>query len=132
MQVPTQSDAASLLPMAPGCERHFNLKFDKSVRVTVERLDDYVYKQSLPLPDLIKLDVQGFEGEVLMGGARSLECAKAVITEVSFEEFYRGQCQFDQLVSFLANAGLYIHALGARTVVGGPLNQCDVLFLRSG
>jgi FkbM family methyltransferase len=130
MQVPTQSDAASLLPMAPACEVVFNLKFDRSVTVTVERLDDFARQNKLPLPDLIKLDVQGFENEVLLGGSKILKCAKAVITEVSFKEFYKGQCRFDQLVSFLAEAGLYIHAFGARTAVGRPLDQCDVLFLR--
>jgi FkbM family methyltransferase len=131
MQVPTQSDSASLLPMAAACQDVFDLKFDKSVTVTVERLDDYARTHHLPAPDLMKLDVQGFECEVLKGGAKSLECANAVIAEVSFREFYKGQCRFDQLVSLLAEAGLFVHAFGARTAVGRPLDQCDMLFLRS-
>jgi FkbM family methyltransferase len=130
MQVPTQSDCASLLPMATACQDVFNLKFDKSVTVTVERLDDYARAHHLPAPELMKLDVQGFECEVLKGGAKSLECAKAVIAEVSFKEFYEGQCRFDQLVSLLAEAGLFVHAFGARAAVGRSLDQCDVLFLR--
>jgi FkbM family methyltransferase len=131
MYVPNQSDSASLLQMASACEDVFNLKFDKCVAVTVERLDDYVQKHNLPMPDLIKLDVQGYECEVLRGGTRILEHAKAIITEVSFKEFYRGQCRFDQLVSFLAEAGLFTYAFGLRTPMGKPLQQCDMLFLRS-
>jgi len=131
MHVPTQSESASLLPLAPACEEIFHLKFDRNVTVRVERLDDYVQERKLPVPDLIKLDVQGFEGEVLLGGTRAVKNAKAVIAEASFKEFYKGQCRFDQLVSILAEAGLYVHALGTRTVLGRRLDQCDVLFLRS-
>ncbi len=131
MQVPNQSDSSSLLPLARASEEVFNLRFDKSIPVTVERLDEYVEKKHLPLPDLIKLDVQGFECEVLNGGMLALQHAKAIITEVSFKEFYKGQCRFDQLVTLLAQSGFFLYAFGMRTAVGRPLDQCDVLFLKS-
>jgi FkbM family methyltransferase len=130
MKVPTQSDSASLLPLAPACKDVFGLKFDRNVPVKVERLDDYAARNKLSPPDLMKLDVQGFEIEVLLGGAQTLKCTKAVIVEVSFKEFYKGQCRFDEVVSFLAEAGLHVNAFGARTALGKPLDQCDVLFLR--
>src|SRR5262245_32903854 len=79
MHVPTQSDSASLLPMAEACSTVFNLKFDKKVAVQVARLDDYVEEKKIPKPDLIKLDVQGFEYEILAGGRSALEYARAVI-----------------------------------------------------
>jgi hypothetical protein len=94
-------------------------------------LDEYIEKKHLPLPDLIKLDVQGFECEVLNGGMLALQHAKAIITEVSFKEFYKGQCRFDQLVALLAQSGFFLYAFGMRTAVGRPLDQCDVLFLKS-
>jgi FkbM family methyltransferase len=130
MQVPNRSDSVSLLPLARASRDVFGLKHDKTVAVKVERLDDYVSAHELPLPDLMKLDVQGFECEVLKGGEQTLGHAKAVITEVSFQEFYQGQCRFDQLVSFLAQYNLFIRAFGVGTPVGRPLDQCDVLFLR--
>jgi hypothetical protein len=58
------------------------------------------------------------ECEVLRGGVKILGYAKAVITEVSFKEFYKGQCRFDQLASFLAEAGLFVYVFGLRTAVG--------------
>jgi hypothetical protein len=118
------------VPMAPASQEVLNLKYHKSVTVTVERLDTYAQTQHLPAPDLIKLDVQGFECEVLKGGAKSLEHVIAVIAEVSFKELYKDQCRFDQSVSLLAEAGLFVSAFGAKTAVGRPLNQCDMLFLR--
>jgi FkbM family methyltransferase len=131
MQVPTQTDSASLLPMEPVCQEIFNLKLEKSVIVPVARIDDYARSNCLPPPDLVKLDVQGFEREVLNGGVEIIKNAKAVITEISFKELYRGQCRFDQLVSVLAKNGLFVHAFGFRTPIGKPLIQCDALFLRS-
>ena len=47
----------------------------------VFRLDDYRLDKQLPLPDLIKLDIQGYELEALRGGQ---EC-----TDVS-ESYCRG------------------------------------------
>jgi FkbM family methyltransferase len=130
MQIPNKSDAASLLPMTLSCQDIFNLKFERSVTVAVERLDDYARARQLPPPDLIKMDVQGFECEVLNGASNTVKNAMAVITEASFREVYKGQCRFDQLVSLLAQGGLFAHAFGLGTPVGKPLMQCDALFLR--
>lgn len=82
------------------------------------------------MPKLLKLDVQGCEMEVLKGATRSLKHAKALITEVSFREFYKGQCRFDQVVSCLAAQGFFVHAIGQGTALGKPLVQSDVLFLK--
>jgi FkbM family methyltransferase len=131
MHVPTQSDSASLLPMAEACTTVFNLKFDKNIEVQVARLDDYVEERKIPKPDLIKLDVQGFEYEVLCGGPKVLDHATAVIIEASFKEFYVGQRRFDELLTILARAGFFLHAFGARTALAKPMDQCDVLLLRA-
>jgi hypothetical protein len=109
----------------------FNLKFDKNIDVQVARLDDYVDEKKIPKPDLIKLDVQGFEYEVVCGGPKVFDHASAVIIEASLKEFYVGQRRFDELLTILAEAGFFLHAFGARTALAQPLDQCDVLLLRA-
>lgn len=94
------------------------------------RLDDYIPRANVPPPDLMKLDVQGFELEVLNGGRHALAHATAVICEVSFIEFYKGQPLFADLATFLNEHQFVPHAFARTMPTGRPLGQTDVLFVR--
>lgn len=45
-------------------------------------LDDVVEKYKFPLPDLIKMDIQGAEYDVIMGGTKTINHAKHLILEL--------------------------------------------------
>ena len=62
------------------------------VEVPMVSLDDYARTQSL-YPDLIKIDVEGFEVEVLKGARICLEKARYVILEVHSDELARDSLQ---------------------------------------
>lgn len=124
------SDASSLLPLAPASGARFGVEEVAQVEVQARRLDEYRAERGLPFPDLIKLDVQGYELEVLKGAAECLRHAKAVVAEASFLEYYEGQCGFHELVAHLAAFGLFMAVVGDHTPTGRPLEQIDVLFLR--
>jgi FkbM family methyltransferase len=53
----------------------------------VRRLDDYAAEAKLPAPNLVKMDVQGFEQAIIAGGAKTLRTADIMILETWF---YRG------------------------------------------
>lgn len=97
-----------------------------------ERGDYWVSSLSGNCWDFLKLDIQGFELEALRGGEETLRQVSAILREVSFIELYRGQCLFHDLAMHLAERGLYVCALGVRTLLGRPLLQADVLFLSEG
>jgi FkbM family methyltransferase len=130
LQVMDFPDASSLLPMGEEGVREFKIATAGSQRVPVHRLDTLVASEALSLPDLMKLDVQGYELEVLRGGERALQHARAIICEVSFREYYKGQPSFAEVVSFLEARGFRLSALGMGTPLGAPLVQTDALFLR--
>jgi FkbM family methyltransferase len=129
--VTDSSDASSLLPPNETSRSHFGVQEVERLPVQVFRLDDYRWEKQLAWPDLIKLDIQGFELEALKGSPECLKTAKAIIAEVSFIEYYEGQCLFHDLVAHLAKYELFLRAFGVNTPTGKSVGQTDVLFLRS-
>ncbi len=130
LRVTDFSDASSFLPLAEASRTQFGVKEVEQLETQMRRLDDYRLEQKMAFPDLIKLDVQGYELEILKGASECLRAAKAVVVEVSFIEYYRGQCLFHDVVEFLAQFGLLLTALGVHTRLGTEMHQTDALFLR--
>lgn len=130
MRVTSFSDASSLLSLTPtGCTE-FNIKEVRTERVQIATLDGLVAAGTIPLPDLIKLDVQGYELEVLRGAEKCMTSASAILCEVSFRAFYAGQPLFHDVVGFMLERGFTLHAFGANVAPATPLSQTDALFLR--
>jgi len=130
LHVTKMTDASSFLPVTNAGRSIFGLTEIDLVTMTVRRLDDYAEEHRLLPPDLMKLDVQGFELEVLSGSTRMLRHAKGLIVEVSFVELYENQCQFPEVCRFLDDHGFAVHAFGSSTPVGERLVQADVLFMK--
>ena len=130
MDVTSYSDSASLLALTKAGRDYFGLTPGERVRVSVVRLDDWCAQHRLPAPDLLKLDLQGYEVEALRGAGPMLGRVRYVLTEVSFAEFYAGQPLFTELAAFLAGEGLHLAALGHRAAAAAPLVQTDALFTR--
>lgn len=130
MRVTAFSDSSSVLRPTEINRRHFGTREITQVPVVVRRLDDYCQESLLPLPDLIKVDVQGYELEVFKGAEGCLRSAKAVIVEASFADYYEDQPLFGEVVEFLGRFNLQLAALGSETATGVPLRQADMLFVR--
>lgn len=88
--------------------------------------------QDLNDVDFIKIDVQGYELEVLKGGKQTLAKAQIVLIELSLIEINSGAPLLDEALSFMRGEGflaydiLEIH----RRPLDGAMNQIDVLFVR--
>jgi hypothetical protein len=55
-----------------------------------ERLDTVVSRLGLPLPDFVKMDVQGSEWAVVGGGRETLTHASHLLVELQVNEYNRG------------------------------------------
>lgn len=122
------SDASSFLPLKDEGKKAWQIENTASRMMQITTLDSAMTVHALPAPDLLKLDVQGFELEVLKGATRALDKCRWVLCEVSFSELYAGQCLFSDVAAFLAKQGFEVHAFGERTPAGRPLLQADLLF----
>jgi FkbM family methyltransferase len=130
MQIANLSDASSLLSVQEATATENELPSGECEQVRISPLDEYVGQNSLPLPDLLKMDVQGYELEVLRGASKCLDSARALIIEVSFVSLYKHQCMFHEIVAFCAARGFFVKAFAHGTALGQYVPQADVLFVK--
>lgn len=74
-------------------------------KVSVKKLDSFIDSIDLKEKVLLKLDVQGYELNTLLGSIEILEFIDIIITEVSFYPLYENQTSFDEINSFLIENG---------------------------
>lgn len=81
---------------------------------------------------MLKIDVQGYEWEVLLGAARALGDLAAVQVELSMIPLYEGQRLMGDIVDLLAGHGLVPWSIepGFSDPRTGRMLQCDGVFVR--
>jgi FkbM family methyltransferase len=125
--------SSSLLPMTEVHKKAFPFTVHET-RETVEvrRLDDVAGDLCLQDNILVKIDVQGYEDKVILGGERLIARAKLIVVEVSFQALYERQPLFDEIYRALRSKGFaYIgnlHQLSSP--LDGSMLQADAIFLR--
>ena len=78
------------------------------VQKTVRTLDDVVQSQGWPRVDLLKLDVQGYELEVLKGSERVLPTCEIVLMEASLIPVNTGCPTIDEVFSYMRARGFRV------------------------
>lgn len=73
--------------------------------VRVNALDQEIDVSELKKPILLKIDVQGFELELLKGAERSLGAIEHIYCELSFLPLYLGQPLAPEVIQWLAKRG---------------------------
>ncbi len=103
----------------------------ETATVPVETLDGIMASINLTDPILLKMDVQGYEDQVLAGGKTIANRAAAIIVEVSFETLYEGQPLFDDIYRAITSMGfVYKGNLEQSPDKNGRLLYADAIFLR--
>jgi FkbM family methyltransferase len=128
------SPSASLLqPTELSIPDFPSAEIGESIQVKVERLDDVVRASVLArAPYLLKLDVQGFELEVLQGATGILPDVAVILCEVNAEDFYAGQAGFEQIYLFMREHGFKLVDIGEpiRARATGEVLYFDVAFFK--
>ncbi len=101
-----------------------------SITVSVKRLDDLQEHWRGRDRQLLKLDVQGFELNVLRGAGETLKNCQYVYAECSDVVLYEGQALRPEVTAFLADHGFRESASYNATYADGQLIQADYLYVR--
>ena len=103
------------------------------IEVEVLPLDLIMEQHAVAVPELLKLDVQGFELEVLKGASKCLRGTRHILMETSFVRLYEEEPLFLDYLAFLSQFGFVFRGpvgflTDPRT---GVFLQMDALFERA-
>jgi len=83
-----------------------------NVKVACRRYDTLHRDGEVPAPDIVKIDVQGFEYQVLLGLGALLQDAFIIQLETHFDQLYINQWLITDLVKFLRLFDFSLRRLG--------------------
>lgn len=103
---------------------------EEQISLPMRRLDDLNLELSGPL--LMKLDVQGYELEVLGGAVETLKQTEVILSEVSLLEYNEGQPLMHEVIGFMAKLDFLPYDIcgGLRRSSDCALFQTDMIFAR--
>lgn len=93
-------------------------------------LDQQIEQNSLPLPDVIKLDTQGSEIDIMKGAIKAMGHATFVYIECALVDYNEGAPQLTEMLAYMKSQNFLPCDVCEEHRKGGALVQIDVLFVR--
>jgi len=126
--------SSSLLSMKELHKRAFPFtKHTTAQTIPIKRLDDILDELDIIENVLVKIDVQGTEDKVILGGEKLISRASVLILETSFQSLYQDQPLFDTIYEMLKQRG-FIYAGSEHTIRNpndGSILQSDSVFYKA-
>jgi FkbM family methyltransferase len=109
------------------------VKSGKQRSVEVITIDDLIAKGEFDVPELMKLDVQGFELEALKGASSTFGRTEVYILEVSLFHFDPKIPVFFEIIKFMEDRQYSVYDFPGflRRPYDGALGQCDICFVKN-
>jgi FkbM family methyltransferase len=132
IHITREDDSSSLLPITKLQTSLFPGATEKETRqVSVLPLSQALGSTSIPPASLLKIDVQGFELDVLQGCEDLLDKFSVLYIECSFIELYEGQALAHQVIAWLDQRGFDLSGIyNMYYEKNGKAVQGDFLFIR--
>jgi len=126
--------SSSLLPMEKIHKEAFPFTKNATTQtIKIRRLDDILGELDIVDDILVKIDVQGAEDKIILGGEKLISRASILIVETSFQSLYKGQLLFDGIYDLIRKKG-FVYAgseHNIRNPKDGSILQCDSVFCRA-
>ena len=104
----------------------------KEKTLQMNTLSSFVKKNALPLPNLVKIDVQGAEKIVIQGGMDVISHAEVVILETKILEYNAGAPSILELMMLMHSLEYrLLDIIEFHYLSSGELNEVDLLFVKN-
>lgn len=105
--------------------------FNEEVQVASVRLDSFTNQHSIGKIDLLKIDVQGAECRVLVGGNKILRNTTAIVLEINFFDYYEHQTAFLDVEQILSPLGFRLFSISeiSNNPMNGRTDWAEVVYL---
>ena len=133
INITSSSDSSSILTPSSQLFKIFGESYSgKTISVDMTTLEKYYFKAKLNFNNaLLKIDVQGYEFEVLKGGVNILSKFKYIMIELSNIELYEYQPLANTIKEFIINNGFELTFVYNKSFNSDQkLIQADYLFKR--
>lgn len=120
-------------PNTPFLARYRIADWFREVRdhtIAVERYDRLLLSGQAPRPDFVKIDVQGYEYEILQGFGDTLNDILVLEVEAHFYPIYHGQKLLHDLVDMMALHGMMLCAVRPQMNFDQDLVEVNAYFAR--
>jgi FkbM family methyltransferase len=129
-----QECSSCLEPNVEIVERYVNPErfyTERTLNLEARTLDTCMQAANID-PDFIKIDVQGFAYEVLIGAVHSINSACGLLLETEFEPLYKNQKLFPEIHELMRNKGFELFDLQRcfykRRLLGRPEQKGQLVF----
>ena len=130
LNITKRRDSSSFLEINNIIKNNDHLVEEKR-EIEIKSLDVLMKNKDCTKPILVKIDVQGYELEVLKGSKSFLKEVKYIIIEVSDDEIYTKQALAHNIIEYLNNMNFKIlKETKAYKIPGTTLKQKDILFIK--
>ena len=120
-----RKDSSSLLK--PIYFKKTKYKIIDKININVHKLDSIVNIKTTQ-KNLIKLDVQGYEMQVLMGASKLLNKIDYVIVEISTKKIYHNQINYINILNFLSKKKFKLIKVYNKVKLKDNIYQADYFF----
>lgn len=132
MHLSARDDSSSLLEIGAAQSKHFPGTHEiGTLEVQVGPLDQFLSRDDIARPAMLKLDVQGFELQALAGCKTLLSVFDFVYCECSFVELYKNQKLAGEVTDYLRILGFQLSGIyNPAYDRAGNCIQADFLFMQ--
>jgi len=133
MHVSNRLDSSSLLEISPLQTTQFPGTEEVGREdVAVAPMTDFIKQENLIGPALLKIDVQGFELEVLKSAGDLLSSFQWIYVEASFKPLYEGQALVHEILRYLQDQKFILKGFFNPSYDSKGLSvQADFLFIKN-